>query len=158
MTTTSTDSQNKAQSSLVQLNSKGELQWIQVNPNPIKYHASELWDTLRERETAIVYRQALHKTWFILRQVLALLFFVVLLAIALLVVIWGTGFTLGVALQKWIEHQDRQPEDFISAILQALRSPIDQFITWANQYVERYLPGFKSSSSKSVDPNPTDKK
>ncbi|MBW4441955.1 MAG: hypothetical protein KME10_12100 [Plectolyngbya sp. WJT66-NPBG17] len=157
MNTTSTDTQ-KGQSALVQLNSKGELQWIQVNPNPIKYHAAELWDTLKERETAIVYKQALHKTWLILRQAIALIFFIILLGFALLIVIWGTGFTLGVALQKWIDKQERQPEDFVSTILNALRSPIDRLIQWAKQYVERYLPILKSTNGKSSSSESTDQK
>jgi hypothetical protein len=152
------NSQNQAQSALVQLNSNGEIQWVQVNPNPIKYHAAELWDTLKERETAIIYKQALHKTWIILKQAIALIFFILLLSTALIIAIWGTGYMLGVALQKWIAEQERQPEDFVTRLLQALRSPIDQLIAWANTYVERYLPWFKSSNKTPSDQPPSDKK
>lgn len=157
MNSTPSNTQNPAKSALVKLNSNGDIQWIQVNPNPIQYHASTLWDTLKERETAIIYKQALHKTWLILKQAIALLFFIVLLATALIVAIWGTGYTLGIALQKWIAQQDRQPEDFATGIFQALRSPLDRLVKWASDYVERYLPWF-NSSNKSSSESTTNKK
>jgi len=57
MSTTSTDRTQTNQSCLVQLDSKGNIQWISsLNPNPIQLYATELWESLSEKDTAITPR------------------------------------------------------------------------------------------------------
>lgn len=114
--------------------------------NPIQIYAAELWNALSERDTAITYKQALTKTWKLLKYLLALLFFMFLLGIAVIISIWGIGFNLGASLQKWLDNggQGRTPEEFFSILLNALISPIKKIVEWANKYVEKYLPSSNS--------------
>ena len=98
------EQKQNTQSSLVQLNSKGDIKWISLNPNPIQFSATQLWESLTEKDTAVTYKQAIIKTWKLLKYLLALLFFVFLLAVALIISFWGIGFNLGGQLHKWLDN------------------------------------------------------
>lgn len=150
MNITTSEQKQGAQSCLVQLDSKGDIQWISLNPNPIQLYAIELWDSLSEKDTVVTYKQAIIKTWKLLKYLLALLFFVFLLVVALILSIWGIGFNTGISLQKWLDNggQGRQPEEFIMELLKILLLPVQKVMEWANQYVEKYLPGWKPLNCK----------
>lgn len=146
MSTTSTDQNQTNQSCLVQLDSKGNIQWISsLDPNPIQLYATELWESLSAKDTAITYKQAIGKTWKLLKYLLALLFFMVLLGLAFIVSFWGVGFNLGGQFQKWLYNggQGRQPEELVKELLKILLWPIQKIMEWANKYIEQYLPGWK---------------
>lgn len=150
MNTTSVQQKQNTQSSIVKLDSQGNIQWISLNPNPIQLYSSQLCDSLTERDTVVTYKQALIKTWQLLKSLLYLVFSVFLLALALLVSIWGIGYNLGGQFQKWLDNggKGRTPEEFVTKLLKILYSPIQKVVEWANKYVEKYLPGWKPSNCK----------
>jgi hypothetical protein len=150
MNKTTTEQNKDGQSCLVQLDYKGNIQWISLNPNPIQLYATELWETLSEKETAITYKQALVKTWNLLKYLLALLLSIFLLTVALIVSIWGIGFNLGEQFQQWLDNggQGRTPEEFVTKLLKIIVFPIQKIVEWANKYVEKYLPEWNPSNCK----------
>ena len=247
MSTTTAEQKNTTQSCVVKLDSKGDLQVVSLNLNPIQWYAAELWETLSERDTAVTYKQAIVKTLKLLAYLLALLFFVFLFLAALIISIWGIGFNLGVQFQEWLEsageynlnlipldsdvgsadalpnegknwviaakiddnyhvrifdrygnkiydkgggeflpdaalapqleaalvspptdkqtkdnlilgilksaglgYTGRQSGEFFDSLSHLLFGPIQAIVKWANQYVEKYLPGWKPSNSKSL--------
>jgi hypothetical protein len=126
-------------------NISGNEGFLSVMPyvtNPIQIYTAELWNTLSERDTAITYKQALAKTWKLLRYLLALLFYMFLLGVAVIIATWGIGFNLGASLQKWLNNsgEGRTPEEFFSILLTAVISPTKKLVEWANKYLKKYLP------------------
>ncbi len=112
---TNTVEQNKnTESCLVQLDSKGEIQWISLNPYPIKWNAAQIYELLREKDTILTYKQAIIKTWKLLKYLLALIFYLFLLGIALIITIWGIGYNLGVEFRKWLESAGEYQLNLIS--------------------------------------------
>ncbi|MBD1823622.1 hypothetical protein H6F51_14125 [Cyanobacteria bacterium FACHB-DQ100] len=126
---------------MVKLSSGGELQKVSAQTTPIQIYSTALWETLTERETAVIYKQALSKTWMLLKQAIALLFFLLLFAIALIFSIWGIGFALGAALGQ---DPDKMQQDLITQ----LQSSLQRLVGWADDYVKRYLPGWQSSNTQ----------
>ena len=150
MNTSTTKQNQKTQSSLVQLDSKGEIQWISLHPNPIQWSATELWESLTEKDTAVTYKQAIIKTFKLLKYLLVLILLVFLLGVALIISFWGIGFNLGGQFQKWLDNggEGRQPEELVKELLKILLLPIQKIMEWANKYVEKYLPGWKPLDCK----------
>lgn len=141
MSSTSIGNKTQAQSAIVQLKSTGEIEQISAHPNPIQIYSTALCETLSERETAVIYNQAISKTWMILKQAISLLFFLALFAIALILSIWGIGYALGLALGK-------DPDKMQRDLLTQLQLPLKRLTQWADQYVKRYLPWWKQSTTQ----------
>lgn len=139
--TTPVDTKTQAQSAIVQYQSTGEIVQFSADPTPIQIYSQALWETLSERETTVIYKQALGKTWMILKQAIALLFFLTLFAIALILSIWGIGFALGAALGN-------DPNQMQQDLIKRLQTPLQHLIQWANGYVQRYLPWWKPSNTQ----------
>jgi hypothetical protein len=130
------------QADLATYDAKDDVLCIIRHPlNPIQIYAAELWDALAERDTAITYKQALIKTWKLLKYLLALVFFMFLLGTAVIISIWGIAYNLGVSLQKWLNNdgQGRTPEEFFLILVNAFIAPFKKVVEWANDYVKKYL-------------------
>jgi hypothetical protein len=152
MSTLTTEQKQSSQSCLVQLDSKGNIQWVSLNPNPIQVYATDLWESLSEKDTAVTYKQAILKTWRLLKILLILFASVFLLVVAAIISIWGIGFNLGAQFQKWLDNngQGRQPEEFLKELLNILLLPIQKIVEWANKYVQQYL-GWDTSACNFFD-------
>lgn len=146
-----TEQKQPTQSCLVQLDSKGNIQCISLDPNSIQLYATELWESLSEKDTAVTYKQAILKTWRLLKILLILLASVFLLVVAAIISIWGIGFNLGVQFQQWLDNDgqaQRGPEDFIGELVKILWLPIQKIVELANKHVQKYLPGWKPPECK----------
>ncbi|NEP19680.1 MAG: hypothetical protein F6J97_22785 [Leptolyngbya sp. SIO4C1] len=112
--------------------------------NIIQYQASALWHTVSEQDTAVTYRQAGAKTWKILQQAFALFLLLLLFSSAVILWIWGLGFHSGRSFRIWLETEQPPIEKLVYIIARIVAWPLEKAITWANQYVEKYL-GWQSS-------------
>ncbi len=61
----------------------------------IQDHATELWNTLSEKDTAITYKQFLIISWKLLVQTITLIFSLLMLLVAIIIWLWSIGFQLG---------------------------------------------------------------
>jgi hypothetical protein len=138
------------QSSLVQLDSKGDIQWVSHGPTPIQLYAAALWEALSEKDTAITYKQALIKTWVLFKYLLALVFFSFLFVIAFIISIWGIGFNLGKQFRQWLDdtENDHGPNEIVEALLKILFLPLQKAVELANKYIARYFPGWEPLNIK----------
>lgn len=128
----------ESQIKTINLSQCGELQWS-LPMNPIQFFASELWQTLSERDTAVTYKQFFAKTFKLLAQVFALLFFLILLVVAVVVWIWGIGFQFGRLLREWLATEQPTFDQVLSAIARFLLWPVEKAIAWATKFVKDYL-------------------
>jgi hypothetical protein len=145
MNTRTSQQQQNNQSCLVQLDSKGNIQWILPGSNHIQVYGTELWETISAKDTVPIYKQAFVKTWRILKYLLLLFLFAFLFGIAFIIAFWGIGFTVGEQFQKWLDNdgQARQAGDFTNGLLGILRASVKKLMDKANNYVAQYLPGWK---------------
>jgi hypothetical protein len=130
------DQNQKSQSKLIPLNSKVG----QAPLTSVQRTANDLWATLSEKDTGTVYQQAATKTWKLLKQTLALLFFLWMLLAAVIIWIWGIGFRSGLQFRTWLEVKQPTLNEIISAMLQFLLVwPLKGAVEWANEFVKKYL-------------------
>lgn len=102
--------------------------------------ANDLWTTLTEKDTGTVYQQAAAKTWKLLKQTIALLFFLWVLLAALTIWIWGIGFQSGLQFRTWLEVKKPKLDDILDALLKNfIVWPFEQAFEWASGFVKKYL-------------------
>lgn len=149
MNTTSSSQQNH-QARLVQLDANGNIQWISPNANPIQLYGSELLETIRQKETLTTYKQALIRTWRILKYFLLLLLFIFLFGVALLISFWAYGYNLGYEFQLWMDNGSKE-ETFLQKLQTILLFPIRKIVEWSNRFLKRYVPDFEPSDLKVIE-------
>jgi hypothetical protein len=132
------ENNQESQLQTVNLSQCGELQWT-LPTNPIQFFAAELWQTLSERDTAVTYKQFFAKTFKLLAQVLALLFFLFLLVVAVIVWLWGVGFQSGRLFREWLVTKQPTEIQILSAMARLILWPIEKAIAWATDFVKNYL-------------------
>lgn len=130
----------------IDLSQCGEIQWT-LPTNPIQFFATELWQTLSERDTAVTYKQFFTKTFKLLAQAIALLFFLILLVVAVIVWVWGVGFQSGRLFREWLITKEPTEVQILSAIARVLLWPIEKATAWATKFVKDYL-GWKIDFEK----------
>ncbi|WP_144416025.1 hypothetical protein [Calothrix sp. 336/3] len=106
--------------------------------NPIQ-GAIQLWATLSDKDTAVVYQQAAGKTWLIFKQAIAVVLFLFALITALNIWVLGIAFKSGQKLRNWLEVKQPNLHEITSALLQLLASPLERAYKWAESFVKEYL-------------------
>ena len=134
----STLEKQNAYSSTLKMHRTSDLQWG-FKANPIPEYANELWQTLTAKDTAITYKQAGAKTWRLLQLTLGLIFFIFLLAVAVVLWFWGIGYNLGRSFRNWINTTSPHPDDVFAVTLRLIVYPIEALIKWATELVKNYL-------------------
>jgi glucan phosphoethanolaminetransferase (alkaline phosphatase superfamily) len=147
------DQNQKSQSRLMLFNSEvGQAPLASVQKK-----ANDLWATLAEKDTGTVYQQAAAKTWKLLKQTIALIFFLWVLLAALIIWIWGIGFRSGLQFRTWLEVKQPTLDELISTILQVFFVwPFKWAVAWANEFVKKYL-GWEIEFDP-IKPKPTSEK
>lgn len=124
--------------STVKLQRNSDLQWG-FKVNPIPEYANELWQTLTAKDTAITYKQAGAKTWRLLQLTLGLIFFIFLLACAVVLWFWGIGYNLGRSFRIWLAETNPHPDELFFIAIRLIVYPIEVLIKWATELVKNYL-------------------
>lgn len=110
-----------------------------VQINPVQEQATQLWETLSQQDTAVVYQQAVAKTWKLLKQAIALIVFLFVSLVALIFWIWGIGFQSGFHFRKWLEVKQPNVNEVVGLFLKILFWPLILAFQWANSFVKKYL-------------------
>jgi hypothetical protein len=110
-----------------------------MNPNPIQYQASQLWQTLATQETAWTYKQAIIKTWELLKQTGKLIVLLVLLVVVVLVWWWSLGYRGGYDFRKWLETEQPTLEELLQEAVTRLLMPFEWLANWAQDKVKELL-------------------
>ncbi len=134
--TSQTPLKTENSTAIVPCNPSGAMQ-----PIPIKTYAVEFWETLSEKKTAAIYKEAIIKTWELLKQAVTVIVSVFLLFVAILIWIWGYGFTQGKIFGEWLQNQGevRQPEELVERIFKLLLDLIEKAIAWAKKQVKQFF-------------------
>ncbi len=106
--------------------------------NPIQ-GAIQLWSTLSDKDTGVVYQQAASKTWLIFKQAIAVILFLLTLIIALTIWAFGIAFQSGQKFRNWLEIKQPNLDEVASALFQFLASPLERAYKWAESFVKEYL-------------------
>ncbi|BAZ03837.1 hypothetical protein [Calothrix sp. NIES-3974] len=113
------------------------------NTQPTEYNpiqgAMQLWATLSDKDTAIVYQQAGNKTWQIFKQAIAVILFLLALVVALVIWVWGIAFQSGQSLRNWLEIKQPNLEELTSALFRFLARPLERVYAWAASFIKEYL-------------------
>ncbi len=115
MMTNTAEKNKNTESCLIQLDSKGEIQWLSLNPNPIRWNAARISELLTEKDTILTYKQAIIKTLILLKYLVALVFYLFLLGVALIITILGIGYNSIVKLLKWLDSAGEYKLKVLSA-------------------------------------------
>jgi hypothetical protein len=109
----------------------------------IQYHpiqgAIQLWATLSEKDTVVVYQQAAGKTWELIKQVFTVIFFLFSLVIALIIWAWGIAFQSGLNFRNWLEVKQPTLGEIVSALLIYLAWSFKHAYEWAASFIKKYL-------------------
>ncbi|MBD2199380.1 MULTISPECIES: hypothetical protein [Calothrix] len=127
-----------------------------IQHNPIQ-QAIQLWANISDRKTVEVYQQAAGKTWDLLKQALAVIFFLCQLLIALIIWISGFCFQMGQIFRNKLEVEQPTLEQTISTLFQFLLWPLARTYDWADSFVKKYL-GWDnpiSTTSSAIKPKQT---
>ncbi|MBO3457574.1 hypothetical protein G7B40_009200 [Aetokthonos hydrillicola Thurmond2011] len=81
--------------------------------NPIQYQTVALWQNLTNQETTWTYKEAIHKTWELLQQIVQLMLSLVLLFVAMIIWWWSVGFHSGRNFRDWFENDVKTPDEFL---------------------------------------------
>ncbi|OUL37352.1 hypothetical protein BV372_02865 [Nostoc sp. T09] len=110
---------------------------------PIKYNpiqeAIQLWETISQKDTVVIYQQAAAKTWNLFKQAIALISFLFFLLIALIIWVWGIAFQSGSYFRAWLEVEQPTIEQTTSAFLKFLLWPFERAYEWSNSFIKKYL-------------------
>ncbi|OUL35148.1 hypothetical protein [Nostoc sp. 106C] len=109
-----------------------------IQYNPIQ-QAIQLWETLSQKDTVVVYQQAAGKTWDLFKQAIALISFSFFLLIALIIWVWGIAFQSGSYFRAWLEVEQPTLEQTISALLKFLLWPFERVYEWSSSFIKKYL-------------------
>jgi hypothetical protein len=112
-------------------------------PQPIQYNpiqgAIQLWATLLEKDTVVVYQQAAGKTWELFKQAIAVIFFLFRLLIALIIWVWGIAFQSGLNFRNWLEVKQPTLDEIVSALIKVFVWPLSHAYQWAGSFIKKYL-------------------
>jgi hypothetical protein len=107
--------------------------------NPIQNQATELWQNLSDKETALTLKKGLEKFWELVQQTLQLLFFLVLLVVALVIWFWSVGYQSGRAFRTWMETDVKSPDDFVTRLVNLILKPLEVLPDWAKSQIKELL-------------------
>ncbi len=123
-------------SSLPVLYKRDDFQPIQCNPIQ---GAIQLWATLNEKDTVVIYQQAVGKTWELFKQAIAVLFFLFRLLIAFIIWVCGIAFQSGLNFRNWLEVKQPTLDEIVSALLQVVVWSPNHAYQWAASFIKKYL-------------------
>ena len=110
---------------------------------PIQYNpiqgAIQLCTTISEKDTVVVYQKAAGKTWDLFKQVIAIIFFLFRLLIALIIWVWGIAFQSGLYFRNWLEVKQPTLDEILSALRKVLGWPLNRAYKWAASLIKKYL-------------------
>jgi hypothetical protein len=109
-----------------------------IQSNPIE-GAIQLWATLNEKDTVVMYQQAVGKTWEIFKQAMAVIFFLFRLLIALIIWVCGIAFHSGLNFRNWLEVKQPTLDEIVSALLKVLVWSSNHAYEWAASFIKKYL-------------------
>lgn len=107
--------------------------------NPIQNQATELWQNLSDKETALTLKKGLEKFWELVQQTLQLIFFLVLLVVALLIWFWSVGYQSGRAFRTWMETGVKSPDDLVTQLVNLALKPLGVLPDWAKSKIQELL-------------------
>jgi hypothetical protein len=107
--------------------------------NPIQNQATELWQNLSDKETALTLKKGLEKFWEIIQQTAQLLFFLVLLVVAFVIWFWSVGYQSGRAFRTWMETDVKSPDDLVTQLVNMVLKPLAVLPDWAKSQIQQLL-------------------
>lgn len=107
--------------------------------NPIQNQATELWQNLSDKETALTLKKGLEKFWEIIQQTAQLLFFLVLLVVAFVIWFWSVGYQSGRAFRTWMETDVKSPDDLVTQLINMVLKPLEVLPDWAKSQIQQLL-------------------
>jgi hypothetical protein len=124
----------------------------------IQYQANVLWDNIFSKDTIQTYKQALVKTWNLLKETAILLLMLFLLIVVFVVWVWHIGFNSGREFRKWMVSPNQAPEKMFGDIIEWLKELFIKVFTEVKQFVEKKigleLPALNpGSEKKKIDSN-----
>jgi hypothetical protein len=113
------------------------------NSQPIDYNpiqgVIQLWATLSDKDTAVVYQKASDKTWQLFKQVIAVVLFLFALLIALIIWVLGIAFQSGQNFRNWLEIKQPNLDEIASALFKHLVWPLERAYQWSASFIKEYL-------------------
>jgi hypothetical protein len=97
--------------------------------NPIRYQASELWQTLSDQDTGAIYQKAVHKTWQLLKQLSRVVLLLLLFVTAVVVWVWSVGFQSGSGFRIWLQ-KNPEPSALAAKAIELLLYPFKVASIW----------------------------
>ncbi|MBW4644927.1 MAG: hypothetical protein KME23_18370 [Goleter apudmare HA4340-LM2] len=107
--------------------------------NPIQNQATELWQNLADKETALTLKRGLDKLWELVQQTLQLFFFLALLVAAFMIWFWSVGYQSGRAFRIWAETGVKSPDDLVNQLLNLVLKPLGVLPDWAKFQIQELL-------------------
>ena len=127
--------------------------------NPIQNQATELWQNLSDKDTALTLKKGLEKLWELVQQTLQLFFFIILLGVALVIWFWSVGYQSGRAFRTWTETGVASPDDLVTQVVNALLKPLQVLPDWAKSKIQELLgiefKALPSTKTQNILPIPT---
>ena len=106
--------------------------------NPIRYQATEFWQTLSDQDTGAIYQKAAHKTWELLKQLSRLLLLLLLFVTAVVVWVWSVGFQSGTGFRIWLE-KNPEPDQLAAKSIEILLFPFKVASLWLEEQAKVLL-------------------
>ncbi len=101
--------------------------------------AMQLCRILSEKDTVVVYQQAAGKTWDLLKQATAVIYFLFRLLIALIIWVWGIAFQSGRYFRNWLEVKQPNLDEITSALFKYLVWSAKRAYEWSASFIKKYL-------------------
>ncbi|MEA5593280.1 hypothetical protein [Rivularia sp. UHCC 0363] len=105
----------------------------------IQYQANVLWDNVTSIDTIQTYKQALTKTWNLLKETAMLLLMLFLLVVVFVVWVWHIGFSVGWKFRRWMESPNQGPEKLVLITIKSLSNSFAKAFIWVKDLVEKKL-------------------
>jgi hypothetical protein len=107
--------------------------------NPIQFQARKLQNTFFSEDTALIYQNALGKTWVLIKETARLIFLLSLLFVVVVAWVVFSSFKGGRDLRTWLEEKQPTPAEILQKTSQFLLTPIQQSLSWAYSQVSEQL-------------------
>ncbi|MDJ0674766.1 MAG: hypothetical protein QNJ36_05205 [Calothrix sp. MO_167.B42] len=101
--------------------------------------AIKLWATLSDKDTIATYQQAAGKTWQILKQLFAIVLFLLTLIIALTIWMSGIAFQSGQNLRNWLEIKQPNLDEVAYALFKPLVRFLERAYEWSISFIKEHL-------------------
>ena len=124
-----------------------------IEYNPIQ-GVVQLYTTLSEKETLVVYQKAAEKTWELFKQAFGVILFLVRLLIALIIWAYGIAYQSGYHLRNWLEVEQGTPDIILFALLKFLKQAGKHAYEWATSFIKKYL-GLEIKFNNSITEKPS---